>query len=250
MLVLGLAGEDDYSAAPVVHRIKDIKLGFLGYSFVRENYYGGRPLYALGDLGNVINDIKRLKREVDFVVVSCHWGLEIINRPSLHTIEMARAMIDHGADVIFGHHPHVFQAIERYKSGLIFYSLGNFVFDCLWEKEYVRSAIVKVTLQRGEKISYDLIPIRINSGYQPVPLTGSDEKAFLSYVSDISNKDYYDNYQDLEESCLNYYVEYNRCEKSAVYKKILFLMRRLHKVKFSVLAMVFWEKFLKKVLPL
>ena len=65
----------------------------------------------------------------DFVVVSLHWGVEGARAPQSHQRAAARRLIDHGADVILGHHPHVLQPIERYRHGVIAYSLGNFMFD-------------------------------------------------------------------------------------------------------------------------
>jgi poly-gamma-glutamate synthesis protein (capsule biosynthesis protein) len=73
--------------------------------------------------------IERLSSENDFVVVNIHWGKEYELLESETQNGIAHQLIDRGADVIFGHHPHVIQPIEIYKNKAIFYSLGNFVFD-------------------------------------------------------------------------------------------------------------------------
>jgi poly-gamma-glutamate synthesis protein (capsule biosynthesis protein) len=73
--------------------------------------------------------IKKLDAENDFVVVAIHWGTEYSPVATDTQISIAHALIDNGADVIFGSHPHVVEPVEIYNNKAIFYSLGNFVFD-------------------------------------------------------------------------------------------------------------------------
>lgn len=73
--------------------------------------------------------IEKLKNENDYVVVNIHWGTEYALVESESQRNIAHKLIDSGADVIFGHHPHVIQPVRTYKGKAIFYSLGNFVFD-------------------------------------------------------------------------------------------------------------------------
>lgn len=77
--------------------------------------------------------IKSTRPNVDYLIVSVHWGYEYKNRPDYSLqIEPGHAFIDAGADFIIGHHPHVVQGFEIYNDRFIFYSLGNFVFDQYW----------------------------------------------------------------------------------------------------------------------
>ena len=69
-----------------------------------------------------------MKENTDLIVVSIHWGVEGSNHPRVEEINLAKKLIDNGADIIMGHHPHVLQGIEIYNSKPIFYSLGNFIF--------------------------------------------------------------------------------------------------------------------------
>jgi poly-gamma-glutamate capsule biosynthesis protein CapA/YwtB (metallophosphatase superfamily) len=82
------------------------------------------------DLENILKDVKKLRPKVDVLVWSIHWGLHLMP-VVLADYEpiVARAVIDAGADLILGHHPHLCKGIEVYKGKAIFYSLGNFVFD-------------------------------------------------------------------------------------------------------------------------
>jgi poly-gamma-glutamate capsule biosynthesis protein CapA/YwtB (metallophosphatase superfamily) len=65
----------------------------------------------------------------DLVVVLVHWGLEYADEPDWVQQQAARALVEAGADLVIGHHPHVLQGIERHGHGLIAYSLGNFLFE-------------------------------------------------------------------------------------------------------------------------
>ncbi|KKQ99116.1 MAG: PGA biosynthesis protein CapA [Parcubacteria group bacterium GW2011_GWC1_39_12] len=73
--------------------------------------------------------IQKLKSENDFVIVNIHWGTEYELGKTEAQVLIAHKLIDAGADVIFGHHPHVVEPVEIYNGGVVFYSLGNFVFD-------------------------------------------------------------------------------------------------------------------------
>jgi poly-gamma-glutamate synthesis protein (capsule biosynthesis protein) len=74
-------------------------------------------------------ELARLRPETDIIIVSFHWGTEYVPRPGEEQVALAHFCIDHGADLILGHHPHVLQSIEKYRGKFILYSLGNFVFD-------------------------------------------------------------------------------------------------------------------------
>jgi poly-gamma-glutamate synthesis protein (capsule biosynthesis protein) len=76
-------------------------------------------------------------------------------------------MIDAGADIIHGHHPHVWQPQETYKGKPIFYSFGNFIFDQSWSSETSHSQIARLTLTKTEIKSIDYFPITIKSNSQP-----------------------------------------------------------------------------------
>ena len=78
---------------------------------------------------DIYEQIRRLKKEVDIVIVSIHAAAEMVPWPSPRRQSTWRALIDAGADVVHGHHSHVPQGWESYKGGYIFYGLGNFCVD-------------------------------------------------------------------------------------------------------------------------
>jgi poly-gamma-glutamate synthesis protein (capsule biosynthesis protein) len=73
--------------------------------------------------------VRRLRSQVDYVVVGLHTGVEFCPCPEPFFVRLARRLIDAGATVVAGHHPHVPQGLERHGHGLIAYSLGDFLFD-------------------------------------------------------------------------------------------------------------------------
>jgi len=72
------------------------------------------------------NEVSKLRKEVDFLTASFHWGYR--QDVLAYQKEFAHAAIDAGADLVFGHGPHTIAPLERYKNKMIIYGMGNFVF--------------------------------------------------------------------------------------------------------------------------
>jgi len=96
-----------------------------------------------------------------------HWGDEYKKLPNSSQINIAHQLIDAGADLILGHHPHVLQEIEEYRRGVIVYSLGNFIFDQR-KPETKKSMIFKAKLSKKGIIEYSTLPVQIVD-FQPQP---------------------------------------------------------------------------------
>jgi len=71
--------------------------------------------------------ISRAREKADYVIVGVHWGVERKPLPTPYQVALGRALIDAGADVVWGNHPHVLQGAEFYKKRLIMYSMGNLI---------------------------------------------------------------------------------------------------------------------------
>jgi poly-gamma-glutamate synthesis protein (capsule biosynthesis protein) len=76
--------------------------------------------------------IQDIRRTVDHVIISPHWGEEHFRIPSPEQIKQAHAFIDAGASVVAGHHPHVLQGMNLYHGSPIAYSLGNFLANTVY----------------------------------------------------------------------------------------------------------------------
>lgn len=120
----------------------------------------------------------------NFIIVFIHWGEEY--KPTSNAIqkELAHSMIDSGADLIVGSHPHVVEEIEKYKGKLIFYSLGNFVFDQYFSKETQEGLAIGLELA-DNKMLIRLFPLGINKS-QPYLFDNAERMKFLENLSSKS----------------------------------------------------------------
>lgn len=105
--------------------IKGVKVGLLGFNVVCH-------LEAEKDISEFKNQmilkVEEISRQSDVTIASFHWGEEKATEPNGIQIELGRAAVDAGADLVLGHHPHTIQCIEKYRDKYIVYSLGNFCF--------------------------------------------------------------------------------------------------------------------------
>lgn len=112
------------------------------------------------DLARACEDVRRLRPEVDVVVVYAHFG--VTSSPVVHEYQrtIAHALVDAGADVVAGSHSHTPGGIERYGSALIFYSLGNFAFNTGFVPQATRDGVLAKVLVRDGKITgCTLLPV-------------------------------------------------------------------------------------------
>lgn len=142
----------------VTKNINGISIGFLGFDFIT---------YPSTDKNEIINKIKKYDQQVDYLIVSIHWGNEYLPKPEQWRVNLAHDMIDAGADIIHGHHPHVWQGYEVYKDKPIFYSFGNFIFDQSWSWETSHSQIATLTISKTKVENIKLDPIEIKFNSQP-----------------------------------------------------------------------------------
>jgi hypothetical protein len=134
----------DEAAAPAIVEVNGLRLAFLAaadqrsgpYQFAAADKWGVAPF----DVDRLARQIQSLRGQVHHVIVSIHWGEERFLIPSPAQIEQARALIDAGASMVLGHHPHVLQGLEMYHGAPIIYSLGNFVADdvCFCDGDAIR----------------------------------------------------------------------------------------------------------------
>jgi poly-gamma-glutamate capsule biosynthesis protein CapA/YwtB (metallophosphatase superfamily) len=143
-----------------------MRFGFLAYTFDQSN--GNHPdiddRVAMMDVDRMSQDVKSMLQRADVVIVSMHAGLEYWTTPSPAQRKFARAAIDAGARVVVGHHPHVIQPVENWGDGVIFYSLGNLVFDQFQRKETQRGLIADVRFVGKRVAGYGVIPVNIVGG--------------------------------------------------------------------------------------
>ena len=163
----------------------NIRFGFLGYNEHRIKSAHHDIIIPNID-EHIADDIKKLRLLCDTVIISLHWGIEYAYYPSPKQIRLARHLIDAGATVIAGHHPHVVQGIEQYKNGLIAYSLGNFQFSALQKLDSHKSIILSIDINKQGVIKYDVIPMFIDEDFVPCSMNKRQSEEMLSHINHVS----------------------------------------------------------------
>ena len=102
-----------------------------------------------------------MRKRADVVIVSMHAGSEYSPVPNWQQKAFARAAIDAGALIVAGHHPHVTQPWERYHAGVIFYSLGNLVFDQVQREDTQHGLLAEVVFSGTTMARAGVIPVDI-----------------------------------------------------------------------------------------
>lgn len=109
----------------------------------------------------------------DIRIVSLHWGDEYVTRPSAEQRQLGRKLVDAGATLVLGHHPHVLQPVEQIGRSLIAYSLGNFLFDQSWTDLTRGAGILEVELEAGGVHTWRFVPTILNRNGQPAATKGA-----------------------------------------------------------------------------
>ena len=163
------------------------------------------------DLDRAVQVIEAAARAADFVVAALHWGVPPAWRSRFqdgladYQIEVGHALIEAGADIIVGHHPHSLQAVEVYRGKPIFYSLGNFLFhhsqpaartivnrnapyvlrpsrDRIWSE----TIILVVDTDKSKPAAYVMHPVLLDEAGNPALLKGSDARAVIERLAAMS----------------------------------------------------------------
>lgn len=130
------AGENEFSArAPLFLEKNGQRIALLARSSVEVR----SPCYATADMAGIAwleeeelcASIRLCQEKADLVILLIHWGMEHYSYPSPRQRTLAKKIVEAGADLLIGHHPHVLQGSEIIGNGLAAYSLGNFLFDSL-----------------------------------------------------------------------------------------------------------------------
>jgi hypothetical protein len=161
---------------PALFELKGWRIAVLGFGgvFPSEDWFAGpdHPGMASGDdIPTMVEAVKAADEVADVVIVAIHWGVELDLQPRPEDVERAHAMIDAGADAVFGHHSHRLNPMGVYRGRPIFWSLGNFVWPNFSHEGSV-TAVAEVVVSPDGRVSGRLIPAFIESAGHPV-LTAS-----------------------------------------------------------------------------
>jgi len=170
------AGLDKKQAtAPLYFQKNDLRFGMISYCDHQEDFAAtiSKPGISYLDISNTslaIETIQQsikimMQRQIDWPILSLHWGPNMVNRPNENFINVAHAAIDAGIKIIFGHSAHVFHGIEIYKGCPIIYAAGDFVNDYQVD-EYFRNdmqLLFELQLDKNKINNLKLYPIFISN---------------------------------------------------------------------------------------
>ncbi len=133
--------------------------------------------------------VQKARGECDVVIVCAHGGNELMPLPSVQRRGQLRRLIEAGADVVIGHHPHVPQGWERWGDGTIFYSLGDFYFDAIAGRRASFKDwgyLVQVWIASGQVQEIEIVPFeRVNDRIVPLG-AARDAEAHLRYLERLA----------------------------------------------------------------
>jgi len=133
----GIVGEQRY----FIQDFDNVKIAFVNYN-----------QFTKDALTHTFEDIKNVGDRSDFVVIYTHWGQEYETHSRKSEQDIAHQFIDVGADVVIGSHPHVVQENEMYKGKMIYYSVGNFVFDQYFSDDTKNGLLIQATFDVSDDV--------------------------------------------------------------------------------------------------
>ncbi len=137
------------------------------------------------DLDQVAAVVRRAKSRADVVIVLPHWGTQYTHRPEPIQRTVARRLVEAGADLVVGGHPHWVQSAERIRGVPVFHSLGNFVFDMDFMTETMEGVFLETTWRGSELVSTRLVPYRMDPvSFAPRAVRGA---AAAEILADVRN---------------------------------------------------------------
>lgn len=171
---------------PAIIEKYGMKIGFLGFSDK-----GPAGLEATVDKAGVLlasnprfdEIISNASKQVDYLIVSFHFGEEYQTKHNARQADLAHRAVDNGAKLVIGHHPHVIQDTEVYKKSYIAYSLGNFIFDQSFSANTMQSMLLNVKLDKDGSMTVRKDIVKLNKAFQPDQIIrGKEEKVKFQEV--------------------------------------------------------------------
>jgi poly-gamma-glutamate synthesis protein (capsule biosynthesis protein) len=190
----GLRLSAAYSPANI--RLKDHSVSLLAYSNTFPEHYWARknrPGTAFGSPEAVKRWVSSVRKGSEGpVLVSFHWGAELMTEPKDYQVDLAHLAIESGASLVVGHHSHVPQPVEVYRGVPVLYSLGNFAFGSYSRRVKVGLLAVAEFAEDGRcrrLVIYPLLVDNYEVHFRPRPIKGSaGRRIFNQLVNGIVRK--------------------------------------------------------------
>jgi len=158
---------------PTIITVRGVRFAFLGFSAIDRTLWATDTDPGTGpfDKAVYVDAIRRATEQADVVIPLIHWGTEYTLTINYEQRDGAQLMVDAGATLIIGNHPHHVQGVETFPNGAVAaYALGNFVFDQEWSdgRQFpIQGLLLKATFVGKTLTKVEPIPIHIYDNFQP-----------------------------------------------------------------------------------
>jgi poly-gamma-glutamate synthesis protein (capsule biosynthesis protein) len=179
------------------------------FGALQDEHFGDHAGYAWVGHPRARQTIREAREKADWLIVQVHAGLEMVDLPLPEWRQCYRELIDLGADLVIGHHPHVLQGSEFYKGKMIHYSLGNFFMDIMLRQyEQGSGAALQVTIDETGLHS-EIIPLHISQTQIDLDLSGEASHRYQALCQKLVNNQAY--YEEIQKICNEFWKEIYSC---------------------------------------
>ena len=187
---VGAGADEEEAMQPVYYIINNVKIAFLSATQIErldnpdtKGASGNTPgVFRCWNGEKLLRKVREAKEQSDFVIVYVHWGTENEESTDWAQDKQAPELVEAGADLIIGDHPHILQKIDVINDTPVIYSLGNFWFN----SKTLDTGMVKVTLTQDGLESFQFIPC-LQSGCRTSLLYGEEKERVLSVMRNMSD---------------------------------------------------------------
>jgi len=176
ILPVGAGNNHAEAMQPVVVEVNGVRFGIVSLGHIEPMAFAGEdtPGIAVLNEENIYAAVAAAREVSDVVIFMPHWGPEDAATPTWIQRNLAKVIVEAGADLVVGNHTHVVQGYQELGGVPVFYGLGNFVFDQTWARDHSQGVILKVMYQGTKYLGFELIPTHVDqSGH--VTIADPDE---------------------------------------------------------------------------
>lgn len=182
------AGKDiEEAGKPFLFEKEGVRIGLFTLSEGEDQMGAGvnKPGVRPWEVEKLAEEIRQWRSKLDVILLSAHCGLEYQPYPSFYVWEAYKTLAEAGTDVIMGHHPHVPQGMTKFGKCLVYFSLGNFIFD---QKEFFhRKTGFYLKMEAGKEgiTKCEIVPYRIKARSLAL-LQGKEKEEFDALFAKLS----------------------------------------------------------------
>ncbi len=173
---------------PVVVTINGVRFGFVSLGEIEPISFADEdtPGIAVLTEESLRRTIQDAKEVADVVIAMPHWGPEDDPLPKWGQRRLGNFAVEAGAELVVGNHTHVIQAYREVDGVMVFFGLGNFIFDQIWARDHMQGMILIVRFEGTEFLDFQLIPTLVDATGEVILLTGEEADEVMSRLAEVN----------------------------------------------------------------